>query len=177
MNPTVSFNLVVTFKGHKTAEAGEELLGIEEIELALQNQKNLFDIKETEFINIVLVETGSDPVEIARELEKRPSTVISKIVPIEMVVRTRPDLIIEKVLSLSRDKIKSGETFVVWGDVRGREYIKSKEDLLTSISQEITEKLTVEMDEKNPDWVVQIEVVGENTGISVLEPENIIKKL
>jgi len=177
MNPTERFNLLVTFKGHKTSRAGEELLGIEEIELTLQDEKNLFDIKETEFQNVVLIESGSDPLVIAKELADASTTVISKIVPIELVIRTRPDIIAEKVITLSKDKIKSGETFIVRGDVRGREYIKSKEKFLASISQEITEKLRVEMEKNCPDWVIQIEVVGENTGISVLKPENIIKKL
>jgi len=177
MIPTESFNLVITFKGHKTPEAGEELMGIEEIELALQEDKNLFDVKETEFQNVVLLESGSDATQISQKLRDAPSTVISKIVPIEIVVRTRPELITEKVISLARDKIKSGETFVVRGDLRGREHIKSKEHLLTSITQEITENLGVEIDTNDPDWVVQIEVIGENTGLSVLKPENIIKKI
>ena len=37
IKPTERFNLLVTFQGHKNDAAGEELLGIEEIELALQN--------------------------------------------------------------------------------------------------------------------------------------------
>ena len=132
MNPTERFNLLVTFKGHKTSSAGEELLGIEEIELTLQDEKNLFDIKETEFQNVVLIESGSDPLMIAKELADASTTVISKIVPIELVIRTRPDIIAEKAITLSKDKIKSGETFIVRGDVRGREYIKSKEKFLAS---------------------------------------------
>ncbi len=176
MNPTESFNLLITFKGHKTPEAGEELLGIEEIELTLQDEKNLFDIKETEFQNVVLIESGSDPLVIARKLAEASTTVISKIVPIELVVRTRSDLIAEKLISLTKDKIKSGETFVVRGDIRGRSHIKSKEEFLSSLSQEVTEKLGVEKDESDPNWIIQIEVVGENTGISVLKPVNIYKK-
>jgi tRNA acetyltransferase TAN1 len=33
------------------------------------------------------------------------------------------------------------------------------------------------MNQISPDWIIQIEVVGENTGISVLKLENIFKKL
>lgn len=176
MKPTESFNLLVTFTGHKTPESGEELLGMEEIEMALEDQKDLFDIKNTEFYNVALIQSDSDPKATARLLRDASTTVISKIVPVEMVVRTRKDSIVEKVISLSRDKIKANETFVVRGDIRGRGHIESKEDLLSVITQEITEKLLVEKEEDYPDWVVQIEVVGENTGISVLRPEDIIKK-
>lgn len=177
MKPTVSFNLLLTFKGHKTQKVGEELLGIEEIEMALEDQKNLFNIKETDFYNVVLIQSDSDPLEIALLLKDAQSTVISKIVPIEMVIRTRQDLILEKVINLCKNKIQPNETFVVRGDIRGRGYIESKEELLTTITQEIEEKLMLEIDRENPDWVVQIEVVGENTGISVLNPDKIIKKL
>jgi len=173
---TESFNLLVTFKGRKTKDTGEELLGIEEIELALQDEKNLFTIKETGFYNVVLLQSDSDPLKITKILAESPTTVISKIVPMEVVVRTRGDLITEKVIKLSKEKIKSRETFIVRGDLRGRGYIESKEELLSSITQKITEDLQIEMDENEPDWVVQIEVVGENTGISVLKPEDIVKK-
>ena len=176
MKPTLSFNLLVTFKGQKTPEAGEELLGIEEIETALGEQENLYDIKESGFYNVVLIQTESDPVEVVKLLKDYQTTVISKIVPIEMVVRTRIDLIVEKIISLCREKLKDKETFVVRGDIKGREYIKSKEELLNSITHEINEKLLLKIDEKDPDWVVQIEVIGENTGISVLKPDALIKK-
>lgn len=175
MKPTLSFNLLVTFKGQKTPEAGEELLGIGEIETALGEEK-VYDIKESGFYNVVLIQTESDPVEVVKLLKDYQTTVISKIVPIEMVVRTRRDLIVEKIISLCREKIKDRETFVVRGDIRGREYIKSKEELLNSITQEISEKLLLKIDDKDPDWVVQIEVIGENTGISVLKPDALIKK-
>jgi tRNA acetyltransferase TAN1 len=177
VKPTESFNLLVTFKGRKTEDTGEELLGIEEIELALQNEENLFTIKETVFYNVVLVQSDSDPLKITKILAESPTTVISKIVPLEVVVRTQEDLITEKVIKLSREKIKSGETFIVRGDLRGRGHIESKEELLTSITQKITEELQIEMDVNEPDWVVQIEVVGENTGISVLNPDDIVKKV
>ena len=32
-------------------------------------------------------------------------------------------------------------------------------------------------DGSDADWVIQVEVVGENTGISILNPEMILKKL
>lgn len=176
MKPALSFNLLVTFRGQKTPEAGEELLGIEEIEMALVDQKNLYEFKESGFYNVALIQTESNPLEVVQLLKGYPTTVISKIVPIELVVKTRPDLITEKVTSLCREKIKDGETFIVRGDVRGRGYIESKEELLTNITREVNEKLLVEMDESQPDWVVQIEVVGENTGVSVLKPDDFIKK-
>jgi tRNA acetyltransferase TAN1 len=182
MEPTVNFDLVITFKGHKDQAAGEELLGMEEVELTLQNHGLSFNLKPSEFYNTVLVELNSDSIEAdslqaAEKLANAPTTVLSKIIPIESVVRTRKNLILKKSLDLSRTKIKSGETFVVRCDLRGRNYIKSNTELIEEVSLTIRENLMVEVNDQNPDWVVQLEVIGENTGISVLKPENLIKKV
>ena len=173
---TKIFNLLVTFKGHKNETVGVELLGIEEIELALQNEDPIY-IEETEFINVVLVQVVNDPADAARKLMDAQTTVISKIVPINEVVRTRRDYILEKVAMIAGEKINSGESFVVRCDLRGRKYIKSGEELVDVVSDELIEKLNLKLNEKNPDWVVQIEVVSENTGISVLRPGEIFKKI
>ena len=96
---------------------------------------------------------------------------------IENVVRTRLDIILEKILDLASNRIVSGDTFKVICDLRGRKYIKSREKLVDNISYELAEKLDAKPDGPDADWVVQVEVVGENTGISILNPEMIPKKL
>lgn len=118
-----------------------------------------------------------DPEEAVAILNEAPTTVVSKVVPIDMVVKTRRDAILEKVLLLAREKTNSEDSFVVRCDLRGREYIKSKEEVIEAVSNELLNKLDVILDEMNPDWVVQIEVVGEDTGISVLKPYQILKKI
>jgi len=173
---TKIFNLLVTFKGHKSETVGVELLGIEEIELALQNEDPVYT-EETEFINVVLVQVATDPLDAAMKLMDTQTTVISKIVPINEVVRTRQDYIVEKVIMLAGEKTKPKESFVVRCDLRGRKYIKSGEELIGTVSDELIEKLNLKLNEKNPDWVVQIEVVGEDTGVSVLRPGEIFKKI
>ncbi len=102
---------------------------------------------------------------------------ISKVVPIDEVVRTRKDAILEKVLMLAGQKIEKSESFVVRVDLRGRGYIESREDLLATLRDELLEGLNLKLNEENPEWVVQIEVVGENTGISILRPGELFKKL
>jgi tRNA acetyltransferase TAN1 len=177
IKPTEIFNLLLTLQGHKDRNVGEELIGIEEISIALQNYEPILNFKESKFPNVILIDISIDPKEAIRILKDAPTTVLSKAVPIETVVRTSIDGILEKVLKIASDKVKNSDKFVVRCDLRGRKYIEYKEELISAISEELTDKLNISTDEKNPDWIVQIEVVGENTGISVLKPNEIIKKI
>ena len=177
IKPIDGFNLLVTLQGHKDAHAGEELVGIEEIELALSSYEPVLYIKESQYPNVVLVELTMDPEEAVAILSEAPTTVVSKVVPIDVVVKTRMDSIWERVLLTAREKMSSDDTFVVRCDLRGREYIESKEELMETVTNELLNNSDFTLDETNPDWVVQIEVVGEDTGISVLKPHQIIKKV
>ena len=90
---------------------------------------------------------------------------------------TRVDSILEKVIDFAGDRVVSGDSFRVICDLRGRKYIKSKEELVERITDELIERFNLKSDSSDFDWIVQIEVVGENTGISMLNPEMILKKI
>jgi tRNA acetyltransferase TAN1 len=177
IKPTETFNLLITLQGHKDENVGEELLGTEEIELILQNYETMVNIKESNFPNVILIDLIMDPLEAVKIIANSPTTVISKVVPIETVVRTKLDSILEKVVNLAGDKVSSGDSFNLICDLRGRKYIKSKDELLDRISGKLIEKFNLSLDGKDSDWVVQLEVVGENTGISILSPDKILKKI
>ena len=177
IKPTETFNLLVTLQGQKASTAGGELLGLGEIELALLNDEPVLNVKESNFPNVVLIDLSMNPADAVQILRSTPTTAVSKVVPIESVVRTRLDSILEKVLILAAGKVKSGDSFAVRCDVRGRRYIKSKEDLIDKISEQIVENLDLSPDGQDPDWVVQVEVVDENTGVSILKPHEILKKI
>ncbi len=152
-------------------------MGIEEIEMALQNDEKVFNIKDSNFPNVILIDLTMEPLDAVKLLDDAQTTVISKVVLIENVVRTRLDIILEKILDLANNRIVSGDSFKVICDLRGRKYIKSREELIEKISEELVEKFDGQTDGSDADWVVQVEVVGENTGISILNPEMIPKKL
>ena len=145
--------------------------------MALKNDEQVLNIKESNFPNVILIDLAMEPLDAVKLLENAQTTVISKVVLIENVVRTRLDIILEKILDLASNRIVSGDTFKVICDLRGRKYIKSRDELVDKISDELTEKLDAKPDGPDADWVVQVEVVGENTGISILNPEMIPKKL
>ena len=48
---------------------------------------------------------------------------------------------------------------------------------METVTNELLNNLDFTVEETNPDWIVQIEVVGEDTGISVLKPHQIIIKV
>ena len=152
-------------------------MGIEEIEMALQNNEKVLNVKESNFPNVMLIDLSMEPLDAVKMIGNTTTTVISKVVLIETVVRTRLDSILEKVVNLAGDRVVSDDSFKVICDLRGRKYIKSKDELVERISEELIEKFALISNGADPDWIVQIEVVGENTGISILNPEMILKKI
>ena len=152
-------------------------MGIEEIDMALQNDEKVLNIKESNFSNVILIDLAMEPLDAVKLLEDAQTTVISKVVLIEDVVRTRLDIILEKIIDLATNRIVPEDSFKVICDLRGRKYIKSREELIEKISEELIEKFEAKTNGSDADWVVQVEIVGENTGISILNPEMILKKL
>jgi len=145
--------------------------------LALKYHEKVLNVKESNFSNVLLIDLAMEPLDAVKLIGNAPTTVISKVVLIEKVVRTRLDSILEKVIDLAGDRVVSGDSFKVICDLRGRKYIKSKEDLVVRISEELIERFNLQYNGPDVDWVVQVEVVGENTGISMLNPEMILKKI
>ena len=152
-------------------------MGIEEIDMALQNDEKVLNIKESNFSNVILIDLAMEPLDAVKLLEDAQTTVISKVVLIEDVVRTRLNIILEKIIDLATNRIVPEDSFKVICDLRGRKYIKSREELIEKISEELIEKFDAKTNGSDADWVVQVEIVGENTGISILNPEMILKKL
>lgn len=167
MKPTEKFNLLVTFE--EDLNLNEQLSKVDEIEMTLKNLTDSFYIKESEINNVLMVELGSEDLKKSLKLAEESMGTASRLIHIESVVRTRMDIIVEKVINMTSDKIKIGETFKIKCDLRGSKYISSKEILLKSLLTEISEGLKLTPDEYDPDWFIHIEVVGENTGISVLK--------
>ena len=145
--------------------------------MALKYHEKVLNVKESNFSNVLLIDLAMEPLDAVKLIGNAPTTVISKVVLIEKVVRTRLDSILEKVIDLAGDRVVSGDSFRVICDLRGRKYIKSKEDLVERISEELIERFNLQYNGPDVDWVVQVEVVGENTGICMLNPEMILKKI
>ncbi len=97
---------------------------MEEIELALSSYEPVLYIKESQYPNVILVELTMDPEEAVAILKDAPTTVISKVIPIDFVVKTQMDAILEKTWALAREKMNPNDLFVVRGRLKRKKIHK-----------------------------------------------------
>jgi tRNA acetyltransferase TAN1 len=159
--------MIVKFTNTEYEESEDELLVIEEIIEVLGNISPELYIKESECINIVLVELGSDSVEAAKILKNSEITIISQVIPINQVVETDLIEILKTVEDLSVNRMKSGDSYSVESFVLNHEDIDS--DAIEKIIKMELEKYDFIFNKNSPKWKVYVEIIGDNTGISVLK--------
>jgi len=163
-------------KGIKTEDKG-----IEEIETALTSTGAWFYITESEFYDIVTVEMNVNPAETINQLRKTSTIAIERAVPLDSVVSSPVESVIKDILKLASQKIDKNESFTVQCQLkdeglRGLDSIISPDKLINQISGELYDKLNLEYHNKNTDWIIQIEELGEDTGIAVCRPDEILMK-
>lgn len=163
---TEEFDLIVKVN-RKDAEEYDEETVIEQIGEQIKPHDKSYFIKETEYFNIFMVELTRNNLKTAIKLAKK-SINNYEMVPIESVVLTRSEKILKQIINMSKNRIKDGETFTIRCNIRGRRYIKNKEEFIDTIYREIG-KLNGRPDKTRPNWIIHIEVIGENTGVSVLK--------
>ena len=167
MNHPENFDMIVKIENDETKPEFNEDVAIEKLQNELKNQGPYFYIKESEFDNVFMVELKDKRFKTSLKFSNTPNNNF-EIVPIESVVLTRPEKILKNILSISKKKINNGETFAIRCNIKGKKYIKKKEEFIKSVYKEI-ENINGKPDEIHPDWIIHIEVLGENTGISVLK--------
>lgn len=121
---------------------------------------------------LVIARTSLDPffvVEKFREvLNERPWELryILKVVPIDVCVEANPDRIKEAISRLA-SRIGENETFRITVNKR-----VSDVDTM-SLIRYVAEAVDRKVDLKNPNKIVQIEIIGGVAGVSVLKPSDI----
>ncbi len=162
------FNLLVSTSRGNEDEAASEiwfLLG------ELGDRESL--VERTGISGLVVVKTNLDPFEavdgLRSILTERPEEFryVLKVIPIEIVVKTRPEEIKRAVEKLS-NKIDEEESFRV--TVEKRHTDLSSKEIIEAAAGVIERKVNL----KNPDKIVLIEVLGRLTGVSVIEPGDIL---
>lgn len=175
MTENEKFDLVIELEKKKVPEEFDEYIAIDKLEDKLNDYDQRFYIKESEFYNVFLVELMERNKNIAMELAETSLKKNYEIIPIESVVSSRPKKILETIVDTSENKIKNGETFNIRCNIRGSRYIKTNKELfIDSINNELI-KTGRKPDDTNPDWTIHIQVVGENTGVSVLKNKSLMK--
>ncbi|AHF80908.1 THUMP domain-containing protein [Thermococcus paralvinellae] len=154
-----------------TVPSGREGDASLELEWALGDVK----IRRMRWRGVLIVRTNLTKEEALRVLKDFETTAIFKIVPLEKFVKSKKDRIIEEGLKLAKARIKEGESFAVRCKRRGN-WIRSSKEIEIELGARIKESLNAKVNLDDPDWYVWIEVLGNRTAISVIKPEEIIKK-
>ncbi len=152
-----------------TTPVSRQYDGMWEVEWALNGN---LKIKKTPFRGVFLVKTEEDALKL---IDKYETTAVCRVIPLEIIVKTEEEEIMKNALFLSMNKIHEGDTFAVRCKNRG-EKLNSKK-----LERELGEKIlnsikNIKVNLTFPKKTVRIEVFGRNTGISILEDKDILKK-
>ena len=159
--------ILTTFKG------GENTAGSEVYTLLAEFGDSKAKISRTEVSGILLVETVLSHQEVIETLKKiieaEPWRVRSmlRIFPAERIIETNIEEIVGAIQPML-EKIGEDETFRV--TIEKRRSDLSRKEIIEAVASKITRKVDLE----NPNWVVLVEVIGNKTGVSVINPSHII---
>ncbi len=123
---------------------------------------------------LLLVKTKLDPFEAAKRIgeiaKERPWDVryTLKLTPIDVVTSDNEEEIRKAAVDIAIKKIGENETFRI--TINKRLSNLSSKKLIEEIAKEINRKVNL----KDPDKVLQIEIIGKDVGIAVLKPGDII---
>lgn len=123
---------------------------------------------------LVAARTRLDPFEAAKKLGSMASErpwdfrYVLKLTPIEVVVPTDLNEIASSAQSLAERKIPYNETYRI--TVNKRATLIESREVIEAVAPRINRKV----DLKNPDWIVLIEIVGGDTGVSVVRQGDVV---
>jgi tRNA acetyltransferase TAN1 len=163
------FNLLAT-----TARGNERAM-CNELFFLLKDELGDAEAKtsKTKIRSLIVAKTSLDPVVVMEKLRvilnERPYAFryALRIVPIQRVVPSDSDEIKKTAAELAT-KILEDQTFRVTVEKRFTE-LHSK-DIIEAAVGDIKAKVNLH----NPDWIIQIEVLGTLTGVSVIKPSDVL---
>jgi tRNA acetyltransferase TAN1 len=163
------FNLIAT-----TARGNEKAM-TQEIVYILKDELGDAEAKasKTKIRGLIVAKTALDPIVAIEKfrsiLAERPYMFryALRIVPIQRVVSTDLEEIKKATAELAT-KIGENQSFRVTVEKRFTEL--HTKDLIEAAVGDIKARV----DLKNPDWVIQVEVVGVLTGVSLLRPSDVL---
>ena len=160
--------MIITCARHLEQETKEEVKGI--LDEMGDSEPTIIITKMS---GILTANTALDPIEVIRKIKERlldePWSIryCLRIIPIQKVTETNIDDI-EKEVELIKNLILEGETYRI--SIEKRNSNISSQELITKIAHKIKNKVSLE----HPDKIIQIEILGGKTGISILKKEDIL---
>jgi len=133
-------------------------------------------ISDLEFLGLITAMTSLDAknviLKIKEILDKDPSyfKYILKIIPIDFVCKTDVNIIRDFVEQYYTQFIRKNDSFKIVLKRRKNEIIE-RNSFIKMIAKNIDNKVNLE----NPDKIIRIDILGNNTGISFLKPQELLK--
>ena len=160
-------NLVVTCGRNLESEAEIEIKKILE-----ENTSEEPEILKTGMRGILTVETKMDSLKfidyVKKKINEEPWSIryCLRIIPIQHVTVTSLAEIEQSVEDL-KDIIQKDDSYRITVEKRNSDI--SSIEVISTIAKIIPNKVSLE----NPDWIIQIEIFGNKTGISILKKNTI----
>ncbi|AFU59004.1 putative THUMP domain protein [Candidatus Nitrososphaera gargensis Ga9.2] len=167
-----NFNLIVSTSRFSEEEAQDEILDLLDMFGDPDAESEITEIK-----GLLLAQTALDPFEVIEKLKEliasEPWEVryILRVLPVERVVPTELDAIRQAARDLAVAKIGNNESFRI--TVEKRHSALESIEVIKAIAGEIESKVDLE----NPSWIVLVEIIGGEAGLSVLRPEQIFSSV
>ena len=161
-------NLIITCARHLEPETEEEISRI----LAEFGDPNP-TITITSMSGILTAKTNLDPIEVVKKIHEmildEPWSIryCLRMIPIQKVSETNLEEI-EKMVSELIGLIAKDESYRI--SIEKRNSNISGEEIITRIAKPIKNKVSLE----NPDKIIQIEILGGKTGVSILKKSDIL---
>ncbi|MFZ8907657.1 MAG: THUMP domain-containing protein [Nitrosopumilaceae archaeon] len=161
-------NLIITCARHLEPETSEEITKILE-DFGDSEPK----VSITNMSGILTAKTQLDPVEVVKKIQEmildEPWSIryCLRIIPMQKFIDTDIEKIDETISEMA-DAIAEGDTYRISIEKRNSQMVS--QELIKKIAQKINNKVSLE----NPDKIIQIEILGGKTGVSILSKGNIL---
>ena len=161
-------NLIITCPRHFEEEASEEIKRIL-IELGDQEPKIII----SSMPGILTGITSLNPIESIEKIREKiidePWSIryCLRIIPIQGVGKTNIKEIEDAILKKT-GVIKSEDSYRITIEKRNSKV--SSDEIISKIAKNISNKVSLD----NPDWVILIEIIGDDAGVSVIRNNNIL---
>lgn len=161
-----NFNLILSTSRFREEEAQDEILDLLDMFGDQEAEAEITEVK-----GLLIAETALDPFAVIEELKKlvaeEPWRVryVLRVIPVEVVVPAELDNIKKAAKELAARIEK--DTFRI--TVEKRHSPLESIDVIKAVAGEIDSKVDLE----NPRWMVLVEILGGQAGLSVIRPDQV----
>lgn len=163
------FNLIATTFRYREFDAIDEMLDLLD---DIGDSDAFFEV--TNISGLITGNTSLDPFQVIEKFkciirsEDWRFRYVLRAIPIESVTISNPSEIAMAAINLSKRKIPSSDSFKLTVEKRHNSSLRSLE-LIRTIAKEIDNPVDLD----TPSWIVLIEILGNVTGITVLQRDQL----